>query len=69
MNGRWLGAEETNEEGEWSTRRGRVDLTRRGGGWRASEGRGREPPLAVPSARREEWRDGGRLEEEGVGGV
>lgn len=52
--GRCLGGEETSEAGEWSKRRRRVDLTRRGGGWRASEGRGREPPLAVPSAARRE---------------
>jgi hypothetical protein len=38
--------------------RGRcVDLTGKEGGLRASKGCGREPPLAVPSARREEWRD------------
>lgn len=68
--GRCIVAEETNEAGEWSTRRRCVDLTRRGGGGsRASEGRGREPPLAVPSARREEWRDGDDWRREGVGGV
>jgi hypothetical protein len=39
-------------------RRRCVDLRRKGGGLRASKGCGRLPPLAVPSARREEWRDG-----------
>jgi len=50
-------------------RRRCVDLTRKGGGLRASKGCGREPPLAVPSARREEWRDGDDWRRRGVGGV
>lgn len=57
---RWLARGRRNERGAGMEheRRRCVDLTRKRGGLRASKGCGREPPLAVPSARREEWRDG-----------
>lgn len=56
------GAEMEHERRRWC-----VDLTRKGGGLRASKGCGREPPLAVPSARSTGGVEGrGRLEE-GVG--